>query len=105
MSIPGKRVLTAEQVAGYEELGFVHSWSRSLNARGGPVLSCNHVEKDVVGGFRRTCHCWPMDCTCSFSWSLGSGHASSAYWTAWKICSARSSSSDTTRIFCNKYPQ
>jgi len=25
MSIPGKRVLTSEQVAGYEELGFVHS--------------------------------------------------------------------------------
>ena len=25
MSIPGKRVLTSEQMAGYEELGFVHS--------------------------------------------------------------------------------
>jgi non-heme Fe2+,alpha-ketoglutarate-dependent halogenase len=25
MSIPGKRVLTSEQVAGYEEMGFVHS--------------------------------------------------------------------------------
>ena len=25
MSVPGMRVLTSEQLAGYEELGFVHS--------------------------------------------------------------------------------
>ena len=93
MSIPGKRVLTSEQMAGYEELGFVHSV---------PILTPeevryyrDHVEKtwSALG----TCHV--HDGLHLFFVGPGIWPRILAYWTAWKICSARSSSESSLRSF------
>ena len=50
MSIPGKRVLRSEQVAGYEELGFVHSVAILTPEE--VRYYCDHVEKtwSALGG-------------------------------------------------------
>ena len=80
MSIPGERVLTAEKMAGYEELGFVHSV---------PILTPeevryyrDHLEKTWPAAGGRITRL--MDCICS-SGGPGIWPRILAYWTAWKI--------------------
>ena len=89
MSMPGKRVLTSEQMAGYE-VGFVHSVPSSRLRRSGTIVTSSRRRGRLLGDASRVL----MDCTCSFV-GRGIWRRILDCWTAWKICSVRLSSSNT----------
>ena len=77
MSIPGKRVLTSEQMAGYEELGFVHSVpiltpeevryyrdhvEKTWSALGGPVTRADGLHLFFCWAWDLATHPRLLDC-------------------------------------------